>query len=424
MKFSATAIAALAACQLVVRQTSGFATTTTPTTHSSFGVTVTPPTAASRSTTSSPFSALFVSTKDNAVANDTAQLSTEFAAALEQTMGALSAAVDNNEALLAPLTHFVTEYFAANEQSFQAGAVDVSTPTMTSQRILGAIQLGMKYGMGPNKYTFGVSHKALRGEGVSDEDDHDFYKYGCDFFRPVMDAQKSIVLGQDNLQQAFAQVAAGENVVFFANHQSEADPQVFSCMLETIGLGEPAADVTYVAGHKVTTDPLAIPFSMGRNLLCIHSKKHIDAEPETKGAKQRQNILTMSAMLKQLKNGGTALWVAPSGGRDRRDLSTGQVPIAPYDSKTIDMFRLLGNKSKKPTHYYPLGMVSYELCPPPDFITEGVGEERNVRFSPVAISCGKELESVGGLEKRHEFCENAEKMTDEAYQAILTKMKE
>ena len=31
-------------------------------------------------------------------------------------------------------------------------------------------------------------------------------------------------------------------------------------------------------------------------------------------------------------------------------------------------------------------------------ISAGVGEERNVRFVPVGIACGKEVESVGGLE--------------------------
>lgn len=33
----------------------------------------------------------------------------------------------------------------------------------------------------------------------------------------------------------------------------------------------------FVAGDRVTTDLLAQPFSMGRNLLCIYSKKHLVA---------------------------------------------------------------------------------------------------------------------------------------------------
>ena len=97
----------------------------------------------------------------------------------------------------------------------------------------------------------------------------------------------SVFLGKENLDKAIAQIAAGENVVFLANHQSEADPQVVSLILESAGYTL-AEDMTFLAGHKVTTDALAIPFSMGRNLLCIHSKKHIDADPELKDVKQKQ----------------------------------------------------------------------------------------------------------------------------------------
>ena len=31
-----------------------------------------------------------------------------------------------------------------------------------------------------------------------------------------------------------------------------------------------ATDVVYVAGDRVVTDPLCKPFSMGRNLFCVH----------------------------------------------------------------------------------------------------------------------------------------------------------
>ena len=99
-----------------------------------------------------------------------------------------------------------------------------------------------------------------------------------------MDLKSSLVLGKENLIKAKAQLDAGENVIFLANHQSEADPQVVSCLFESVSeeIGNMVAHVTFVAGHKVTTDSLAVPFSMGRNLLCIHSKKHIDADLETK----------------------------------------------------------------------------------------------------------------------------------------------
>merc|ERR1719384_2670618 len=180
-------------------------------------------------------------------------------------------------------------------------------------------------------------------------------------------------------------------------------------MMEKAGYGKEAANMVYVAGHKVTTDTLAIPFSMGRNLICIHSKKHIDADPETKPIKSKQNLLAMGQMLNLLKDPekGCMIWVAPSGGRDRRDLTTNEVPIADFDQKTIDMFRLMGNKSKQPMHYYSISMVSYDLCPPLDYVEAGTGEQRNVRYVPVGLSFSKELENVGGVESRHLFTEQA-----------------
>jgi glycerol-3-phosphate O-acyltransferase len=349
---------------------------------------------------------------------DSYNLRPDYAAAYAKAEAALSTAIPKKE-MLQPLLHFTIEYLAANQASFQAGN-QVADATQAVSRILKAIQLGIAHGTGPNKYLFGSSHKALRGDPeTEDGNEYDFYAFGCDFFRPVMDVEKSLVLGQQNLDKAMEYLAQGENVVFLANHQSEADPQVMSVCLEKAGMGKQAEQIVYVAGHKVTTDPLAIPFSMGRNLICIHSKKHIDAEPELKPVKQRQNLSAMGSMLELLKKGGCALWVAPSGGRDRRDLTTREVPPAPFDSKTIDMFRLMGNKSKVKTHYFPLAMVSYELCPPPDFVDPGVGEQRNVRFVPVGIKCGDEIMSAGGLDRRHEFCEQAMQTCLDDYQQLL-----
>jgi hypothetical protein len=53
----------------------------------------------------------------------------------------------------------------------------------------------------------------------------------------------------------------------------------------------------FVAGHKVTTDPWAVPLSRGRNLICIHSKKHIKNPPEEFPKKQQQNMESMAVRL-------------------------------------------------------------------------------------------------------------------------------
>lgn len=336
-----------------------------------------------------------------------------FGAAFAQVTEKLKASIDKPE-MEAPLVHFTKEYFTACNNAFKAGNTNVS-PELAAMNMMKAMNYAVQYGL-KDKFVFGVTHKALKG--IPEEEDGntvDFYSFGTDFFRPVIDMNKSVVLGQDALDKAMEQIKNGENVVFFANHQSEADPQVMTCLLEKAGYGKEAENVTYVAGHKVTTDMLAIPFSMGRNLICIHSKKHIDADPETKPLKQKQNLAAMNGMLQMKKSGGAMIWVAPSGGRDRRDLETGKVPIAKFDQKTVDMFRLMGNKSKVPTHYYSVSMVTYDLCPPPDFVEAGVGEQRNVRYVPVGIKISDELENVGGVETRHLFTDHAFEVCQQGY---------
>ena len=67
-------------------------------------------------------------------------------------------------------------------------------------------------------------------------------------------------------------------------------------------------------------------------------------------------------------------------------------------------------------------MVSYELCPPPDFIDPGVGELRNVRFSPVGIHVAEEVGNVGGLESRHMFTEAAEEAVRVNYESLRKDM--
>lgn len=66
----------------------------------------------------------------------------------------------------------------------------------------------------------------------------------------------------ENAKKIISAIEKGENVVILSNHQTEADPQVLSILLETVGLGSLAEKIVFIAGHKVTNDPVAIPFSM------------------------------------------------------------------------------------------------------------------------------------------------------------------
>ena len=120
-------------------------------------------------------------------------LSPEFEAARDATIQMLARAVGSDR-LKALLTHFTEEYFSACYAANVAGVEEV-TPKYTAKSMMNALQYGMQFGVnGPNKYTFGVSHVALRGNPETENGNTiDFYKFGCDFFRPAMDLKNSIV---------------------------------------------------------------------------------------------------------------------------------------------------------------------------------------------------------------------------------------
>lgn len=216
-------------------------------------------------------------------------------------------------------------------------------------------------------FTFEPFHQKVRSP-------IDYYQFSIDFVGPLVDLPHSTVLGLDILNQMDAQLKRGENVILLANHQTEADPQVISILLNQTH-PQVGDKVIYVAGERVVTDPLAIPFSMGCNLLCIYSKRYIDNPPELKTEKQLHNKSTMELMSRLLREGGKIIYVAPSGGRDRRGAS-GEIEVAPFDPQSLEMFYLMARKAKTPTHFYPLALVTYDILPPPETVQVELGEVR------------------------------------------------
>jgi glycerol-3-phosphate O-acyltransferase len=218
----------------------------------------------------------------------------------------------------------------------------------------------------------------------------DFYKFGNDFARPLIDFTKSTVTGLHWADKATKQLENQENVVFLANHQTEADPQAISLLLEKT---HPllAERTIFVAGERVVTDPLAVPFSMGRNLLCIYSKRYIDHPPEEKAKKQLHNKRTMQLMSELLSQGGKSIYVAPSGGRDRKN-ATGVVEVAAFDPQSIEMFYLMAERAEKPTHFYPLTLATYDLLPPPADIQIELGETRVTQMADIHLAFGPEID--------------------------------
>ena len=76
-----------------------------------------------------------------------------------------------------------------------------------------------------------------------------------------------------------------------------------------------------------------------------------------------------------LQEGGKIIYVAPSGGRDRKN-AKGEIEIAAFDPSSIEMLYLMARKAERPTHFVPLTLSTYHLFPPPATIQKEIGEER------------------------------------------------
>ena len=208
--------------------------------------------------------------------------------------------------------------------------------------------------------------------------------------RPFVDVARSKIFGHESIQQIQAQLRKRENVILLANHQTEPDPQIISLLLEPID-PKLAADMVFVAGHRVVTDPIAIPLSLGRNLLCIYSKKHISYPPQDKEKKVLHNQRTLKKLQELLNEGGYCIYVAPSGGRDRQN-TKGELEVAPFDPQSVELFWLMGQQAACPTHFYPLALQTYPIMPPPGQVEKEVGEKRIIHISPAFLAFGSEID--------------------------------
>ncbi|SCC90624.1 Glycerol-3-phosphate acyltransferase, chloroplastic [Chlamydiales bacterium SCGC AG-110-P3] len=231
-------------------------------------------------------------------------------------------------------------------------------------------------------FGFGHYHEMLRTPC-------DYHAFGMEFFRSLVNAEKSRVEGIDNIKRIEKQLSNGENVFLLSNHQTECDPQLMSLLLEDKA-PKLAQRIIFVAGHRVTHDPMAVPFSLGVNLFCIFSKKHIEHPPEKRAEKLLHNQRTMKRMRNMLTAGGACIYIAPSGGRDRPG-SSGRFPPAPFNAPSLEMTILQGKQVPTPTHYYPLALWTYPILPPPDAVHRELGEKRITGYSPIYMTFGDEL---------------------------------
>lgn len=216
----------------------------------------------------------------------------------------------------------------------------------------------------------------------------DYYNFGLNFCRPIIDFAHSSLGDHDVIDRIICQISQGENVILFANHQAEIDPQIIDLMLQHHGYRF-GSDIVFVAGERVLKDPVAIPFSLGRDIVSIYSKRYQDIDKKTKWIQQKHNRQAIQKVSKLLEEGSKIIYVAPSGGRDRKIGE--QLLPAELDPKSLQLFRVVAKASSNKTHFYPLALHTYDVLPPPPEVKAELGEPRYVKFAPVHIMFGQEL---------------------------------
>lgn len=233
-------------------------------------------------------------------------------------------------------------------------------------------------------FTFGSHHKRM-------VEPYDYYTFGQNYVRPLLDFRNSYLGNLKIFDQIEKNLKEGHNVIFLSNHQTEADPAVMALLLEH---SHPylAENLTYVAGDRVVLDPFCKPFSMGRNLLCVYSKKHIHDVPDLAEMKIKANAKTLRQMTILLRQGGQLLWVAPSGGRDRPDPETNEWVPAHFDSSAVENMKRLSDIVRVPAHLHALSLLCFEIMPPPVQVQKELGERRAVGFSGVGLAVSEQLD--------------------------------
>ncbi|WOK99042.1 glycerol-3-phosphate acyltransferase, chloroplastic-like [Canna indica] len=255
-------------------------------------------------------------------------------------------------------------------------------------------------------FTFSAYHKAVR-------EPFDYYMFGQNYFRPLIDSRISYV---GNLRLFFhmeEKLKQGHNIILFSNHQTEADPALIALLLERTN-PYLAEKMVFVAGDRVVTDPLCKPFSMGRNLICVYSKKHMHDDPKLIEMKRRANTRSLKEMALLLRGGSQIVWIAPSGGRDRPDPVTGEWHPSPFDESSVDNMRRLVDHSGVVGHMYPMTLLCYEIMPPPPEVEKQIGERRQISFHGIGLSVAPEM----NFEEIAAGCENSEQAKKAFSQAL------
>ncbi|XP_019423898.1 PREDICTED: glycerol-3-phosphate acyltransferase, chloroplastic isoform X2 [Lupinus angustifolius] len=261
-------------------------------------------------------------------------------------------------------------------------------------------------------FVFQPHHKAKRKP-------FDYYMFGQNYIRPLVDYRNSYVGNMSLFIEIEEKLKKGHNIIFMSNHQTEADPAIISLLLEK-QLPYIAENMMYVAGDRVVTDPVCKPFSIGRNLICVYSKKHMLDDPELIEMKRKANTQSLKEMAVLLRGGSQLIWIAPSGGRDRQDPHTGEWAPAPFDASSVDNMRRLVDHSGPPGHVYPLAISCHEIMPPPMKVEKEIGEKRLISFHGTGLSVAPEI----SFSETTAACESPEKAKESYSKALYDSVNE
>ena len=287
--------------------------------------------------------------------------------------------------------HLIPEKSAAILRGFYMEYKEAALQSIEKTEQIFLTFLGLVILQCADPFVFSHYHQRLRK-------DFDYHTFALDFVRPLIDLSSSSLIGERYLEEIDMHLKNTDNVILLANHQSEGDPQMMSILLEE-KFPKIAEEIIFVAGDRVISDPLAVPLSLGCNLLCIYSKRYIDNPPELKMKKQLHNKKTMEIMSQLLSQGGCIIYVAPSGGRDRSN-DEGVVEVADFDPPSIEMFYLMAKRSLHPTHFYPLALKTNAILPPPKTIQLELGESRTVGYGPIQMAFGPKIDMENCILKK------------------------
>jgi glycerol-3-phosphate O-acyltransferase len=250
----------------------------------------------------------------------------------------------------------------------------------------------------------------------------DYLQFGLDFFEPLVDWQRSCSTGDWRAVETGAR--AGENTILLANHQTEADPQLMHLMLRS-SHQELATSMRFLAGERVQKDPIAAPFCLGRDLVCVYSRRHLDHPPELRSEKLTHNASAMRQLKELLAQGGVTLYLAPSGGRDRIGPS-GEIELASFDPDAIEMMRLMAEGCGRTTWCRPLALATYSVLPPPADVHRPLGEVRCTEGGAIGMALGEPIDwssLASGKEHRLTRSQAVQASVGNLYENLLNHLK-